>query len=384
MIRILVFVNSFNLGGITSLIQDIYRNLDRSQFSMSFIRPDENRNAFDDEIKANGDSVFYYENEPLGQVPMLNFAIRRCNMVKKVCNALKDAPAFDVAYIHSNHSYCLPAAKKLKIPKIVMHTHEAVSDFNGNEEKSTLIRYIWNRRVTMYNRLADHKLGDSQKACIAKFGPQIIHDPAMQVVHPPINMGKFNPAAYDRAEALSQFDIDPEKINLVHVGRLLAVKNQPFLIDVLASVLQAKAAHLYIVGNGDAHKQELIAYAKEKNVLQHISFLPGNTNIPLLLTAMDISLLPSFSEAFGMVAVESQLMGVPCIASTNVPQDVDVGMCRFLPIDQGSQIWADMVVETAKTPGQLQPEKSQQFHIGCIVKKLECIFYGNNSKNSSS
>ncbi len=372
MTRILVFVNSFNLGGITSLLQDIYRNLDRSRFSMSFIRPDRNRNAFDEEVKANGDFVFYYENESLGQIPVVNYTIRKHHMVKKVCNALKDAPAFDVAYIHSNHSYCLPAAKKLKIPKIVMHTHEAVSDFNGNEEKSTLIRYIWNRRVKMYNRLADYKLGDSQKACIAKFGPQVIHDPAMQVIHPPINMEKFNPTAYDRAAALAQFHIDPEKINLVHIGRLCGVKNQPFLIDVLSSVLQTKAAHLYIVGDGEAQKQALIAYAKEKGVLEHICFLPGNTNIPLLLTAMDISLLPSFSEAFGMVAVESQLMGVPCIASANVPKDVDVGMCRFLPIDQGAQDWADTIVENAW--GQLLPEKRKQFEIGYILEQLSAIF----------
>lgn len=371
MTRILVFVNSFDLGGITSLLQDIYRNLDRSRFSMSFIRPDWNRNAFDAEIIANGDSVYYYEHEFPGQLPVVNYAIYRHNMVKKVCKALKNAPSFDVAYVHSNHSYCLPAAKKLKIPKIVMHSHEAVSDFNGNEEISAITRFLWNRRVKMYNRLADHKLGDSQKACVAKFGQQVLQDPKMQVIHPAINMEKFNPAAYSRQEAISHFQVDPEKINLIHVGRLCGVKNQPFLIDVLSSLLQTKAACLYIVGNGEDHKQKLIAYAEEKGVLEHIRFLPGDTNVPFLLTAMDVSLLPSFSEAFGMVAVESQLMGVPCIASTNVPRDVDVGMCRFLPIDH-SQVWADAILKNDL--GQLIPEKSKQFCVDYILEQLSAIF----------
>ena len=372
MIRIAVFVNSFDLGGITSLIQDIYRNLDRDRFSMSFVRPDLNRNAFDEEIKANGDSIFYYEIEFPGKFPVVNYTVYRHNMVKKVCKALKDAPAFDVAYIHSNHSYCLPAAKKLQIPKIIMHSHEAVSDFNGNEKLSSLTNWLWQRRVKMYNRLADCKLGDTQKALIAKFGQQVIHDPKMQVIPPAINMKKFDPAAYDRQAAITQFEIDPKKCNLVHVGRLCGVKNQPFLIDVLAAVLQTKSACLYIVGDGDEQKQKLIAYAKEKGVLEHIRFLPGNTNVPLLLTAMDVSLLPSFSEAFGMVAVESQRMGVPCIASTNVPTDVDIGMCRFLPIDQGGQVWADTIVHNSW--GQLLPEKRKQFEIGYILEQLYAIF----------
>jgi hypothetical protein len=57
-----------------------------------------------------------------------------------------------------------------------MHTHEAVSDFNGNEKKSKITEFVWKNRVKMYNKLVDHKLGDSKKACIAKFGDNVVND----------------------------------------------------------------------------------------------------------------------------------------------------------------------------------------------------------------
>ena len=85
--NILVFVNSFNLGGITSLIQDIYRNLDRDKYSISFVRPDWNRNAFDEEVLANKDKVYYIQWEKLNRIPVINYITRRNNLVKKICKA---------------------------------------------------------------------------------------------------------------------------------------------------------------------------------------------------------------------------------------------------------------------------------------------------------
>ena len=75
--KILVCVNSFNYGGITSLIQDIYRNLDREKYQMSFLRLDWNRNDFDREVISNGDKVYYIENEGLVKVPVLNYYIKQ-------------------------------------------------------------------------------------------------------------------------------------------------------------------------------------------------------------------------------------------------------------------------------------------------------------------
>ena len=370
--NILVFVNSFNLGGITSLIQDIYRNLDRDKYSISFVRPDWNRNAFDEEVLANKDKVYYIQWEKLNRIPVINYITRRNNLVKKICKAVgKDK--YDVAYIHANAAYAVPAAKKLGIPKIIMHSHEAVSDFNSNENKSKITRFIWNRRVNMYNKFVDYKLGDSKKACIAKFGDGVVNDPNMMVVNPPINMQKFNPETYNAPEIEKEFGVKKDAFNMIHVGRLCAVKNQSFLLDVLKEMNQKTKTDLYIVGEGNPDKQQLIEYSKKLGVIDNVHFLAGNTT-PGIYKLMKCSLLPSFSEAFGMTAVESQIMGVPCFASTNVPEDVDAGMCSFIDLSLGAKLWADKIFEYNYQGAKIDAEKIKGFDINNIIKTLEKIF----------
>lgn len=367
--KILVFVNSFNYGGITSLIQDIYRNLDRDKFRMSFVRPDWNRNEFDDEIISNGDKIYYIDNEGLGKIPVLNYYIRQKNMIAKVKKAV-GKEKFDTAYIHANAVYCVPAAKALGIKNIIMHSHEALSDFNGNEKLSKITAKIWKKRVAMYNRLVTHKLGDSIKAITAKFGDNAVTDPKLMVVHPPINMDKFNPDNYGNGE---NSGVNDNSFNMIHVGRLSPVKNQSFLIDVLSEILKHKDSRLYIVGEGDDERKKLTTYAEKKNVADKITFLAGNTS-PEIYKKMDCSLLPSLSEAFGMVAVESQLMGVPCFASTNVPTDVDAGMCEFIDLGKGAGYWANEILAYDYESARLNEEKTREFEIGYIIKKLEGIF----------
>ncbi len=367
--KILVFVNSFNYGGVTSLIQNIYRNLDHSKYEISFLRPDWNRNDFDREVIANGDKVYYIENERLGRVPVLNYYIRQKHMIAKIKKAV-GKEKFDTAYIHANAVYCIPAAKALGIKNIIMHSHEAVSDFNGNEKKSKLTAFIWKRRMNMYNRLVNFKLGVSKKAIIAKFGEKVINNSNVKVVYPSINMERFNPEIYGNGE---YFDIDSSAFNMIHVGRLSPVKNQSFLIDILEETAKKRDAHLYIVGEGDKDKEKLTNYANEKGVGDKITFLAGNTS-PEIYKKMNCSLLPSFSESFGMVAVESQLMGVPCFASTNVPTDVDAGMCTFIDLEKGAEYWAKEILAYDYKNVHLDEEKTKQFEIGYIINKLEGIF----------
>lgn len=370
--KILVFVNSFNLGGVTSLIQDIYRNLDRDRYSVSFVRPDWKRNAFDEEVLKNGDKIYYIENEVLCRIPVINYAIRTKRMVTKVCKAVGD-DKYDVAYIHANAAYAVPAAKKLGIPNIIMHSHEAVSDFGGDEKKSRITDFIWKNRVKMYNKLVNYKLGDSKRACIAKFGAGVVNDEAMMVVNPPINMQKFNPDAYDIEEMKKEISVLKDSFNMIHVGRLCAVKNQKFLIDILKEIKKARKSSLYIVGDGDAEKNMLLEYAQKLGVSEDVHFLAGNTT-PGIYKLMDCSLLPSFSEAFGMTAVESQLMGVPCFVSENVPEDVDAGMCSFLEIGRGAKFWAQKILEYNYETAGLDKEKIKNFDINYTFEKLEKIF----------
>lgn len=371
--KILVFLNSFNYGGVTSLIQDIYRNIDRTKYKMDFIRLDWNRNEFDNEITENGDTVFYINNILLNKIPVLNYAIRRRNMIAQIKHVIGRKEKYDVAYIHANADYAVPAAQKLGIPIVIMHSHEAVGDFKGDEKKSRITAYLWKHRQKMYNRDVTYKVGDSLKACVAKFGDGIIGNQNMKVITPPINFDRFNPDNYLKRDPAISSLIPTNTFNLIHVGRITNVKNQGFMIEILAELNKVLDCRLFIVGDGDT--SHLTDRAKELKVLDEVVFLPGNTS-PEIYKYMNCSLLPSFSEAFGMVAVESQLMGVPCFASTNVPEDVDIGMCSFLELEKGALGWATEIAGYDYENKSINEECANSFRIERKIEILEELFEG--------
>lgn len=369
--KVLVFVNSFRVGGVTSVVKSIYEKLDRTRFKMDFVSFGPLDEEYVKEINKNGDRVYFVTPMGVNKIPFFNYVIRRHKTIKQICKAVKKGE-YDVAHIHANAYACLPAAKRLGIPVRIMHTHEAVSDFNGNETKSRITNFIWKNRLRMYNKLSTVKAGDSLKACKAKFGETVVNDSKLQIIYPPVDMEKFNPKAYCKDDIIKEFDIDTNFFNMVHVGRLNPIKNQSFMIDILKEINKVKPARLYIIGDGEA-KDNLKAHAKEQGMEDSVFFLPGNTT-PGIYTVMDCSLLPSFSEAFGMVAVESQLMGVPCFASDNVPEDVDIGMCSLTELDIG--LWTDKILRYDYDNAAIINTKKERFSIEKIVEQVSEIYMG--------
>ena len=365
--KVLIFVNSFNVGGVTNFVREIYRNLDRSEYKISFLRLNWNINDFDREIEKNGDRVYYIEDEKLNGIPVLNYKIKQRNMVKKICNAI-GTDKFDTAYIHANAVYAIPAARKLGIKNIIMHVHEAVSDFGNNINNSKIMYLLQKNRQRVYNSV-NYRVGVSKKACLAKFG--IKAKEKFVIIHPPIDIERFNEKIYDKDKIAAEFEIDRKSFNMIHVGRLNRVKNQSFMIEILKEINKTQPAYLHIIGEGELKKQ-LVEMSEKIGVLDKIHFYPADTN-PGIYTIMNCSLLPSFSEAFGMVAVESQLMNVPCFASDKVPEDVDIGLCEFLPLDYTARRWAEIIVGYDYENCNLDKKKAEKFKIDSIIKEVERI-----------
>ena len=62
---------------------------------------------------------------------------------------------------------------------------------------------------------------------------------------------------------------------------------------------------------------------------------------------VDVLILPSHTEACPLVALEAQAAYVPVLASTNVPSDVDFGLCSYLSLDDSEEWLA--YLEQSKT-----------------------------------
>ena len=138
--------------------------------------------------------------------------------------------------------------------------------------------------------------------------------------------------------------INPEGLRFIHIGRFTEQKNHEFLIDTFAKVhSQIPEATLNIVGYGE-NEAKIKKQINDLKLNECVTFLPFDTDGPAVLNQSDYMIFPSFYEGFGRVLIEAQAMEVKCFASDVIPKTTDAGLCTYLPLSDGSQAWADYIV----------------------------------------
>ena len=132
-----------------------------------------------------------------------------------------------------------------------------------------------------------------------------------------VDVERFHPRnqAADRA-ALS---LDLDRPLLLAVGRLERLKGLDILLGAL-SQLDAPRPRLLIVGGGpesDDYRSELESLAEELGIGEDVTFVGPvpHEELPAYYSAADVTVVPSYYESFGLVAVESMACGTPVVAS---------------------------------------------------------------------
>ncbi|MEO6824503.1 MAG: TIGR03088 family PEP-CTERM/XrtA system glycosyltransferase [Nitrosospira sp.] len=110
------------------------------------------------------------------------------------------------------------------------------------------------------------------------------------------------------------------------VGRMASVKNYPGLIQAFLALLKEPAARerfrLLIVGEGSS-RQECIDMLREAGA-EALAWFPGErADIPELMSAMDLFVLPSLGEGISNTILEAMATGLPVVA-TNVGGNVEL------------------------------------------------------------
>ncbi len=138
----------------------------------------------------------------------------------------------------------------------------------------------------------------------------------IQVIPCGVDLELFVPQ--NRQLMREQFGLNPQRPVLLFVGRLDPFKGPDVLLR--AAALMEQDAQLVIVGGegkDDKDVQNLRKLASDLGIEQRVRFLEAQPQeiLPHLYSAADATVVPSYHESFGLVAVESLACGTPVVAT---------------------------------------------------------------------
>jgi D-inositol-3-phosphate glycosyltransferase len=144
------------------------------------------------------------------------------------------------------------------------------------------------------------------------------------VVAPGVDLQTFSPAD-GKAAARNRLNIAPDAIMLTFVGRVQPHKGPDVLLKAAAEMvmhtphLRAKLAVVIIGGaSGSVNELEkiksLARFLKIEDVTHFIEPVSREV-LPDWYRASDLVCVPSYSESFGLVALEAQACGTPVVAT---------------------------------------------------------------------
>ncbi len=156
----------------------------------------------------------------------------------------------------------------------------------------------------------------------------------------------------DRAEARRRLDLDGHPL-LLWVGRIAPIKGLDTLLDAVARLSESGQDMRLLVVGGDTdertsgHETSLRQRIERLGLGDSVRFLGPQPQgvLPLYYAASDVTVLPSYYESFGMVALEAMACGSPVIASRvgGLVTTVRDGVTGFLVPDGDVEALAERI-----------------------------------------
>lgn len=369
--RILQVIGGMHRRGAEIWLIHILRHIDRSRFQIDFLVHTKEPCAYDEEIRALGGKI----------IPCLDPA-RPWSYAPNFKKILRQEGPFDIVHCQAHHfsGYVIRLAKQAGVPVRIAHSH---LDSFPVDAAAGISRRLYLRFMKYWiNRDATAGLACSRMAAAALFGPNWQSDSRWRLLFCGIDLAPFK-TREEPATLRAGLGIPADAYVIGHVGRFVDQKNHVFLVHVAREVANRDPrARFLLVGDGPLRP------AIEKQVAQagladRVIFTGARPDVPrLMLGAMDIFLFPSLFEGLGLVLIEAQASGLPCIISDVVPEEADVvpGLVRRLSLSQPAAVWAEAVLaarDKAVTIPQAQAlalVEESPFNILYSVRELEKIY----------
>jgi glycosyltransferase EpsF len=326
MLRVLHIVGKMDRAGAETMLMNLYRNIDRKKVQFDFITFTLDEGDYDDEIISLGGKIY----------PIT--ASNPIDRMFKIKNFLLKNREYKIVHAHmalSNGLHML-SAKMAGVKTRISHSH------NTNSGKSGLLNYAYEKiSLILNNYISTHKIACGKEAAKYLFGSNT----NVMIINNSIDLELYKNIARKDKNYWNSIKKCNNGIKLLQVGRLIAVKNHYFSLEIARKLRQKEISFtFYIAGQGpleDSIREKILEY----NLVDCVILLGLRSDVPSLMASADIMLMPSLSEGFPVVLVESQAIGLMSIISNQVPFEVDIGLglINFLSLED-VDTWVNEII----------------------------------------
>ena len=268
--------------------------------------------------------------------------------------------------IHSHYwisgKVAMPAAAKLGIPLIhTMHTMARVKNLNLAEGESPepMIRVQGETQVAAAAQALIANTDSEAASLVSLYEacPDTVH-----VVNPGVDLFTFTPGT-GRKAAREQIGTPADALIVTFVGRIQPHKGPEVLIRATSELVKHSPQMrpqliVNIIGGASGANTEEVERLKELatwlNIDDVIHFAPPVPRADLVhwYRAADLVCVPSYSESFGLVALEAQACGTPVVATAigGLRTAVADGISGVLVDGHDPKAWSSVIARLLHEP----------------------------------
>lgn len=285
-------------GGETYLLL-LARRLDRKRFRLVVVTPE--AGALADNLRAEGIETLVFDMSRLvGVRPLI--CLRDLLRERRVA----------ILQSHGARSnfYGRLAGRLAGTPVIISTIHNSLYDYPVGRLRQLL--YLAVDRLTAPLAHCILCVAESHRLeLINRY-----HLPPAKVVAIPnsVDLGRFAPVE-SGGQVRKELGIPDDAPVIGVVGRLTHQKGHCFLLHAVQVLARRQPAfRCLVVGDGELH-DELAGLAARLGVLDRCLFLGVRRDVPAVLSALDVLVVPSLSEGMPYVVLEGMAMAKPVVAT---------------------------------------------------------------------
>jgi len=227
-----------------------------------------------------------------------------------------------IVHTHLIHAdvYGIPAARLAGVPAVVTTRHNDDA-FRRRWPVRVVNRALW-RRV---------QAGIAVSAAVSRFSVDVegAEREKLAVIHHGLDLADYR---HERDTIRRALGCNPDGLLVGMIGRLTEQKGIAHGLEAFAAIGgRIPGAQLVIVGDGPL-RERLIARAKALGLANRARFLGWRDDAARLMAGLDVFLMPSLWEGFGIVLLEAMAQATAIVASDAgaIPEIVEHGQSALL------------------------------------------------------